>query len=164
MTALADGDLAPDFALKTTSGGLVRLSEYQKGGAVLLAFFKHECPTCQLAMPFVERLYRRYRGGPVRFLGVAEDAQADAVAFAKTYALMMPFVLEDPPYATSEAYGLSHLPTLLLLDGERRVRFSQVAFSKRHYQVLADRLADLCGKAPEPLFDTLSAVPESKPG
>lgn len=164
MTSLVPGAQVPDFTLKNTAGVPVRLSEHQKGAPALLAFFKHECPTCQLAMPFIQRLYRRYHNGPVRFLGIAEDAQSDAVAFAKQYAIMMPFVLEDVPYATSEGYGLTSVPTVFLLDAERRVQFVQVGFSRTSYQELADRLAALSGKASDPLFDTLSPVPELKPG
>ncbi len=158
------GQQAPDFSLKNTSGGTVRLSEYQKGGPLLLAFFKHECPTCQLGMPFVERIYRRSRGGPVRFLGIAQDGKQEAAAFAKEYALMMPFVLEEAPWPSAEAYGLTNLPTLFLLDGERRVLLGHAGFSRKAYQELADRVAALCGKEGEPLFDTLSSVPEAKPG
>ncbi len=164
MTSLAPGAQVPDFTLKNTSGGPVRLSEYQKGGPVVLAFFKHECPTCQLGIPFIDRLHRKSRDGKVRFLGVAEDTKEDAVAFAKQYALMMPFVLEDAPYATSEDFGLTNLPTVFLLDGERKVQFVQVGFSKYAYQDLADRVAALSGKPCESLFNTLSPVPELKPG
>lgn len=164
MTALTPGAQAPDFVLLNTSGGPVRLSDYQKGLPVLLAFFKHECPTCQLALPFVERLYRRHRGDAVRFLGVAEDTKQDATAFAKEYAIMMPFVLEDAPYATSEDFQLSNVPTVLLLDADRKVQFVQVGFSKKAYQELADLLARRLGKPPESLFNTLSSVPEAKPG
>jgi peroxiredoxin len=164
VTSLAPGAQVPDFTLKNTSGGPVRLSEYQKGGPLVLAFFKHECPTCQLAMPFIDRLHRKSRDGKVRFLGVAQDAKEDAVAFAKQYALMMPFVLEDAPYATSTSYALTHVPTVLLLDAGRNVQFVQVGFSKKACQELADRLAGLSGKEPEILFDTLSSVPELKPG
>ena len=164
VTHLAPGHEVPDFTLKNTSGGPVTLSEYMKGGPVLLAFYKHECPTCQLGIPFVEQVYRRSRGGPIRFLGVMEDEKADAVAFAKKHAIMMPFVLEDEPYATSEAFGLTNVPTLLLLDANRKVQWEQVGFSKKGYQELADKVAALCGKDPEPLFNSMMSVPDLKPG
>lgn len=164
MTSLAAGAQVPDFALKNSSGGTVRLSEYQKGGQALIIFYKHECPTCQLAMPFLERIYRRARGGPVRFLGVAQDTKEDAAAFAKEYAIMMPSVLEEPPYPAADAYGLTNVPTVFLVDGERKIEFVQVGFSKKAYQELADRVAALCGKEPEPLFGMVSRVPDLKPG
>lgn len=164
MTALAPGQPVPDFALRNSSGGTVRLSEFQKGRPLLLAFFKHDCPTCQLGMPFADRIYRRHRGGAIAFLGVAEDAKEDAAAFAKERAIMMPFVLEEAPYATSEAFGLTNVPTLLLLDADRKVLDVQVGFSKRGYQALADRVAALAGKPTEPLYPSMVPIPESKPG
>ncbi len=164
MTALVPGQTLPDFALKNTSGGTLRLSEYQKGGPALAVFYKHDCPTCRLALPFVERIYRRSRKGPVRFLGVAQDAKEDAVAFAKEFAIMMPFVLEEAPYEASDACGLTNVPSVFLVDGERRIQLVQVGFAKKAYQELADRVAGLCGKETEPLFDTMTPVPELKPG
>ena len=164
MTSLMPGQEVPDFVLKNTSGGPVRLSEYQKGELVVLAFYKHECPTCQLAIPFLEQIHRRGRGAKVRFLGVMEDEKADAVAFAKKYAIMMPFVLEEEPYATSEAYGLTNVPTVMLLDAHRKVQWIQVGFAKKAYQELADKVAALAGKDAEPLFNSMMSIPDTKPG
>ena len=164
MTSLSAGNAIPDFVLKNTSGGPVRLSEYQKGGPALVIFFKHECTTCQLALPFLEQIYRRCRGGAFQCLGVAEDGKAEAVAFAKEYAIMMPLVLEEPPYATSEAFGLTNVPTAFLVDGERRIQFVQVGFSKKAYQELADRAAALAGKPPFALFGMAHNVAALKPG
>src|ERR1700722_15312320 len=62
MAALAVGAKAPDFALKTVDGTRFCLSEELARGAVVLAFFKVSCPTCQYAFPFLERLHRAYGG------------------------------------------------------------------------------------------------------
>lgn len=164
MTSLAAGAVLPDFALKNTSGGTLRLSEYQKGGPALVAFWKHECPTCQLAVPYLERIYRRCRGERLRFLGVAQDAKEDAVAFAKEKAIMMPFVLEESPWPAAEACGLTNVPTVFLVDGERKCLAVQVGFSRKAYQEISDRVAGLAGKPPEALFDFSDRAPESKPG
>ena len=155
---------APDFELKNTSGGPLRLSDYQKGGPVVLTFFAPDCPTSALALPFVERLYRRHRTGRARFLGVAQTGKAEAAAFAKTFAVMMPFVLEEAPFATAEAYGIAQIPAVLLLDGARQIQLRHEGFSKKAYQDLADRLASLDGKAPEALFSLTAPIPGTKPG
>ena len=155
---------APDFALKNTSGGTLRLSEYRKDAPVLLALFRRDCPTCRLALPFVERLYRRH-GRSVRFLGIAQDGRTEVAALAKELGLMMPLVLEESPgWEASAALGVKELPALILLDGAGRVQASQAGFSKRGYQQMADRLAGLSGRMPEPLFDALASTPEAAAG
>jgi peroxiredoxin len=60
MAALGTGAKAPDFELKSLHGKRVSLSEELSRGAVVLAFFKASCPTCQYAFPFLERLHRAY--------------------------------------------------------------------------------------------------------
>ncbi len=161
----APGAEAPDFALKNTSGGTLRLSDYQKNGPALLVFFRGDCPCCRLALPFVERLYRRHGRGAARFLGILQAGRQEAAALAKEMGLMMPFVLEEAPaWEASAAYGLKELPALVLVDAARKVLAVQTGFSKRGYQQMADRLAALSGKAPEALFDALASVPESAAG
>ncbi len=82
MAALAVGAKAPDFALKTVDGTRFCLSEELARGAVVLAFFKVSCPTCQYAFPFLERLHRAYGGrtreGKVQGLKPNSDGDADA--------------------------------------------------------------------------------------
>ncbi len=58
MTALATGTQAPDFELKTLDGKSFSLSAELARGPAVLAFFKVSCPTCQYALPFLERLYK----------------------------------------------------------------------------------------------------------
>ena len=157
---------APDFALKNTSGGTLRLSEYRKEGPTLLAFLRRDCPTCRMALPFVERLYRRH-GRAVRFLGILQEGRQETSAFAKDLGLMMPQVLEDAPgWEASAAFGVKEVPTLVLLDAEGRVPDGGIVagFSKRGYQALADRLTALSGRPPEPLFSTLASTPETAAG
>ena len=39
--------------------------------ATVLAFFKTDCPTCQFAFPFLERLHERFAKSGLRVLGVS---------------------------------------------------------------------------------------------
>jgi peroxiredoxin len=82
MAALGTGVKAPDFELKSLYGKPVSLSEELSRGAVVLAFFKVSCPTCQYAFPFLERLHKAYGnstgGGQPQGLKPASDGDADA--------------------------------------------------------------------------------------
>jgi LytS/YehU family sensor histidine kinase len=94
----------------------VCLSEYRKEAPVLLAFFRRDCPTCRLALPFMERLYRRH-GRALKFLGILQGAsRQEAAGLAKELGLMMPLVLEEAPgWEASTALAVKELPTLILL-------------------------------------------------
>jgi peroxiredoxin len=42
-------------------------------GPVLLAFFKVACPTCQLTLPFIERMFKGVKNGATRMFAVSQD-------------------------------------------------------------------------------------------
>ena len=49
-----------------------------KKGPVVAAFFKVSCPVCQLAFPYVERIFKAYKGpGKFTLVGVSQDDAAD---------------------------------------------------------------------------------------
>jgi peroxiredoxin len=62
------GRVAPEFSLKDTNGVRRSLRENLKNGPVLAVFFKVSCPTCQLTLPFLERLK-----SSVRTIGISQD-------------------------------------------------------------------------------------------
>jgi peroxiredoxin len=87
MAALTTGAKAPEFELKTLDGKRVSLGKELSRGALVLAFFKVSCPTCQYAFPFLERLHRAYgrndttRGREPQ--GLKPNANGDADAALK---------------------------------------------------------------------------------
>ena len=83
MAALATGTRAPEFELKTLDGKRFSLSEELARGPVVLAFFKVSCPTCQYAMPFLERLYRVYKNKGVTLVGISQNDANETAAFGK---------------------------------------------------------------------------------
>jgi peroxiredoxin len=79
MAALGNGTKAPEFELKSLDGRKVVLSDALARGAVVLAFFKVSCPTCQYALPFLERLHKAYSGAQEsRGLKPGMNGDADA--------------------------------------------------------------------------------------
>ena len=60
MAALERGTTAPDFNLQAMDGKQFSLREALARGPVLAAFFKISCPTCQYALPFLQRIYGFY--------------------------------------------------------------------------------------------------------
>ncbi len=73
MTNVKGGQTAPGFSLNGLDGKSYSLDSLRQKGPVVAAFFKISCPVCQFTFPFLERLYQRYGGDNVTFLGISED-------------------------------------------------------------------------------------------
>src|SRR6266702_8939534 len=77
MAALATGTKAPNFELKTLDGKPFSLNDKLGQGPVVLAFFKVSCPTCQYALPFLERLHKvRTQSGIGMYVISQDDAES----------------------------------------------------------------------------------------
>jgi len=84
------GKLRRNFLLKGIDGKIYSLEELWRKGPVLAAFFKISCPVCQFTFPFLQRLYERYGGDDVTFLGISQDDAKATAGFAKQYGIMFP--------------------------------------------------------------------------
>lgn len=120
---------------------------------VLLAFFKINCPTCQLTFPYLQRLADR--GGP-RIVGVSQDDAEDTAEFKAAFGVRFETVL-DTGYPVSRAYGLEYVPSLFLVEPDGRISWRSEAFAK------AD-LEELAGRWGVRIFDAADRVPNYKPG
>ncbi len=154
------GDAAPDFTLKDYEGREFSLSGLD--GFKLLIFYKVTCPTCQLTLPFVEKMYRSY-GGAVHFLGVVQDPEGEARRFAEDYGFTFPQLIDAPDYKTSIDYEVMVVPTVYLVDPEGRISFVEESFVKASLEELNERLAEIAGKEVNPIFEDVS-VPAFKAG
>lgn len=76
----------------------------------------------------------------------------------------MAVLVDEPPYAVSEAYGLSNVPTLFLVGGRRTIVKNCVGFSKRDFTDFADAMADRAGVAAPDLFAGYPSLPDLRPG
>ena len=75
-SSLASSDMtgrpAPDFALKSSSGDNLRLSEF-RGDVVMINFWATWCGPCRQEMPLLDELYQRYNRVGFNLLGVNID-------------------------------------------------------------------------------------------
>jgi len=153
---VAAGAKAPPFRLAGLDGSTRTLEDILAGGPVLLAFFKISCPVCQLATPYLDRLAANKT---LQVIGISQDV-ADATRgflqrFGVTFSTLLDLASED--YPASNAYGITSVPSLFLLERDGTVSRSFNGFSKRDFEEIGVR----AGVSP---FGPEDHVPEWKAG
>jgi peroxiredoxin len=166
MTHIASGNLAPNFSLKSLDGKEFSLSSALKKGPVVLAFFKIGCPVCQFTFPFLERLYQRHKNSAVTFVGISQNGPEKTAAFNKEYGVTFPVLLdpEEKGYIVSNAYGLSMVPTILLVETDGSVLVSEMGFVKADLENITAQLAARNSTPKAALFLATESVPATRPG
>ena len=164
MTNIVAGGTAPGFSLKALDGKEYSLGKLMQRGPVMAAFFKISCPVCQFTFPFIERLYKRYGSDDVAFVGISQDSAADTKDFARTFGVTFPMLLDEKGYPVSNAYGLTSVPTIFLIDTDGTVKVSGTGFGKSDLETIAKELAERRKIALTPFFAANENVPVHKPG
>jgi peroxiredoxin len=164
MINLAEGQTAPEFRLKGLDGNSYSLNSLLKRGPVVAAFYKISCPVCQFTFPFLERLHEQYGGENVTILGVSQDDASDTKRFNREYGVKFTTVVDEPPYPVSNAYGLTIVPTIFLIEPDGTIQGTCMGFGKSELEKIAGELA-LQKKSPAvPFFHSNEVVPAYKPG
>jgi peroxiredoxin len=153
---VAAGAKAPDFRLAGLDGSTHPLQEMLTAGPVLLAFYKISCPVCQLTVPYLERLAAN---NAFQVIGISQDDAGATRGFANRFGLTFPTLLDlsSEDYPASNAYGISSVPTMFVVEPDGTISRSFAGFSKRDFEELGAR----AGVAP---FGPDDHVPEWKAG
>jgi len=116
-----EGQTAPDFALKSSTGENLRLSEY-RGDVVMINFWATWCGPCRQEMPLLDELYSRYQRVGFNLLGVNIDDDAGrAMQMLDELGVSFP-VLFDTRKEVSKLYDVQAMPVTVLVDREGRIR------------------------------------------
>ena len=166
MATIETGMQAPNLSLFTTTGDSFSLQDALKSATpVVAAFFKVSCPTCQYTFPFLERIYKAYSKDKVRIIGVSQDNKKDTEAFAREYGVSFPILLDDTKkYPSSNAYGLTHVPSLFLISPTGNVEQITVGWLKPEIEQLNKGVAKAAGVAPAQIFKPGEQVADYKAG
>lgn len=164
LTHLEPGNSAPAFTLNGLDGRSYSLRDLLNQGPVVLAFFKVSCPVCQFTFPFLQRISERYSGNGVSVIGVSQDDARSTKEFNEELGIKFPTLIDDTGYTVSNAYGLTNVPTVLLISPDGRVKIGGTGFSKNDLVSIAKELADHRKLSAVPLFGSDEVVPDFKPG
>jgi peroxiredoxin len=133
---LSSGDLAPGFRLPRLEGGDVSLSDLIATGPILLAFYKVTCPVCQMAMPFLERIHN---AASMPIYAISQDDAADTREFNTEFGITLRTLLdpEESGFAVSNAYGISHVPTMYLIGVDGRIANVIESWNRQEIEAIA---------------------------
>jgi peroxiredoxin len=115
------GSEAPDFALRSSLGENLRLSEY-RGQVVMLNFWATWCGPCRQEMPLLEDIYGRYQPAGFSLLAINLDEESeDALEMASSLGVSFPLLFDDEK-TVSRLYDIRAMPMTVLIDKDGRVR------------------------------------------
>jgi peroxiredoxin len=150
------GARAPGFKLIGLDQPARTLDDILAGGPALLAFYKISCPVCQLTVPYLERLAAN---SAIQVIGISQDDGTATRGFMQRFGLTFPMLLDlsNEDYPASNAYGITSVPSLFLVEGDGTIARAFHGFSKRDFEEIGAR----AGVSP---FGPDDHVPEWKAG
>jgi peroxiredoxin len=160
------GAVVPAFALADLHATRQRFPSEGGDAAArleLLVFWKHNCATCELVLPLVERLHRALGSAGLRVRGVCQSEADDTRAFATRCDLSFPLLL-DVDCAVSATYAIEVVPTLVLTDPAARVLAAFEGWARADFDALVAAAAATLGVPSPPLIMPGDAVPDFRPG
>jgi peroxiredoxin len=145
-SSLAASDLAgqpaPDFALKSSTGENLRLSEY-RGDVVMINFWATWCGPCRQEMPLLDQLYSRYQRVGFSLLGVnIDDDSSRAMDMIRELGVSFP-VLFDSRKEVSKLYDVDAMPVTVLVDREGNVRHIHKGYKPGYENMYLDQIRAL---------------------
>jgi peroxiredoxin len=123
------GDQAPDIHLPDVDGKARSLGDFLNQGSTLVVLFKVSCPTCQLTLPILQRL----EGGRMPVVGISQDDAEWTREFQSEFGVKFPVLLdsEEDGYPASNEFGISNVPSLFVIQPDRKIRWTGVGFSRQ---------------------------------
>ncbi len=143
--AVEVGKMAPDFTLASASGKNLRLADY-RGKVVLVNFWATWCAPCRKELPYLEALYKKYKGKGFVLLGVNVDKNPDvAREMAAEFKVTFP-VLFDNLQKVSKRYKLRAMPSTVIIDRSGKVRYVHLGYKKGYEKKYAKNIRALLAK------------------
>ena len=162
-TLPAAGAPAPPFSLADAAGRRLEFGGASPHAATLLFFIKHDCATCGLTAPAVERVARSLSPSGLAVVAVSQSSAADTAAFAERYGLSFTVVLDDELDASAD-YGFDAVPVLVLAGPDAVVLATMEGWSRPEFHALVALAAERCGTSVPAFEPEGERLPEQRPG
>ena len=168
------GQVAPDFELKTINGDRFRVSDNVGKKIIVLNFFATWCGPCRAEMPELNRYFNQHKAESFLLLGIDSEEKEDRVsAFLDELKVDFPTGVDSGPI--TKQYAVDAFPTTVVIGVDGKVQFyetgalvnAEVAFdnllqqnqqlmkagkviSPEEYRVQAQKQSGLPARRPEP--------------
>ena len=137
-----EGQVAPDFALKSSTGENLRLSEF-RGDVVMINFWATWCGPCRQEMPLLDELYARYERVGFSLLGVnIDDDSGRAMDMIEELGVNFP-VLFDARKEVSKLYEVEAMPVTVIVDRTGTVRYIHHGYKPGYEDKYLDQIRSL---------------------
>ena len=120
---LADGNTAPDFAVRDLQGKKIRLSKI-KAEKTLLVFWASWCPHCTASLPRLKKFYDPQHPEKLQIIAISVDNDKKAVEQAikdEAYPWINIAELKGWDSPVVDEYGVSATPSFFLLDKDKKI-------------------------------------------
>jgi peroxiredoxin/outer membrane lipoprotein-sorting protein len=139
------GRQAPDFELLSAEETTIKLSDY-RDNVVWLIFWRVGCPPCREEIPYLEKLYGKYKSKGLIVLGFdfADDRKI-ALDFLRRHFVTFPNVVDDSQEAIKTgffSYGARAAPVNYIVDREGKIAAAWLGYDHNSTQGI-DVLAKL---------------------
>jgi peroxiredoxin len=142
--ALEIGATAPDFSVKSSTGKVVRLSDYT-GKTVVLEWMNHGCPFVRKHYDShqMQNLQKEYTGKGVIWLSVVSSAKGkqgyvtekEAEADRKKYESIATAILLDEKGAVGKSYDAQTTPHIFVVNSKGKLAYQGAADDKPSAEV-----------------------------
>lgn len=118
--------LAPAFELESLNGGKVSLLDY-RGKVVFINFWATWCSTCEVEMPSMEKLYRKYKNHGFEMLTISVDKDQSLIEpFMKKYDLTFPVLLDPKSKVAKKDYKTTGVPETFIVNKEGIIVYKKI--------------------------------------
>ena len=156
MGRLMVGELAPEFALPSQSGRMVKLSDFRGDRCVVVYFYPRDFSRgCELEARTFASSYGSFRSLDAEILGVSSDTVETHRDFADRFRLPFPLLSDRENrvrrlYRVSATFGLIPGRVTYIVDREGFIRhmYSSQRASERHTREALNALARIVGRRP----------------
>src|SRR5262245_20837687 len=154
------GDPAPSFSLPLLDGSTV---ERKAGEPALLLFFETDCPTCQLTLPYLNRLAEALGDNSQRIVAISQDGESATRRLIQEAQVRFPIAL-DIDLLISQQYNPATVPALYLVNRAGRLGYTLVGFDKEGLNTAATLMCRELGARPVTIASAHDGAPDRKPG
>jgi peroxiredoxin len=119
----------------------------------LLVFLETDCPTCRLAVRYLNRLAEQN----ARVVGISQDSELLTSQFSHETSAAFPINV-DHNLSLSRAYDPEAVPAFVLIDGQGFVKRAEIGFDKDELNAIAAEMGR------RQVADVHDGTPQRKPG